>query len=61
MDAVFGPVNFRNEIVWKRSSAHSDSGKWGRIHDVLLYYVKTSAAPFNVQRVELDERYLDSA
>jgi hypothetical protein len=54
MDAVFGPANFRNEIVWKRSSAHSDSGRWGRIHDVLLYYVKTSAAPFNVQRVERD-------
>ena len=24
MDAVFGQVNFRNELVWKRTSAHSD-------------------------------------
>src|SRR5579871_2568495 len=23
MDAIFGPENFRNEITWKRSSAHS--------------------------------------
>src|SRR5690606_14337956 len=25
MDGIFGPVNFRSEIVWKRSSAHSDT------------------------------------
>ena len=23
MDAVFGPQNFRNEIIWKRTSAHA--------------------------------------
>ena len=37
MDAVFGPVNFRTEIVWKRSSAHSDAKQGrkqhGRIHE----------------------------
>ena len=26
MDEVFGYENFVNEIVWKRSSAHSDAG-----------------------------------
>ncbi len=25
LDAVFGARNFRNEIVWKRQSAHSDA------------------------------------
>jgi adenine specific DNA methylase Mod len=25
LDAVFGPMNFRNEIVWKRTSAHGIS------------------------------------
>ena len=29
MDAVFGSTNFRSEIVWKRTSAHSDA-KQGR-------------------------------
>ena len=24
LDAIFGPENFRNEIIWKRSSAHSE-------------------------------------
>ena len=27
LDAIFGPQNFRNEIIWKRSSAHSDAGE----------------------------------
>lgn len=37
MDAVFGPENFRSEIVWKRSSAHSDTRQgrkdYGHIHE----------------------------
>lgn len=45
MDAVFGPGNFKTEIIWKRSSAHSDAkqgrAQHGRIHDVILFYTKT--------------------
>lgn len=45
LDAVFGPRNFRSEIVWKRSSAHSDTKQGrklhGHIHDVLLFYTKS--------------------
>ena len=40
MDAVFGRDNFQNEVVWKRTSAHNDPGRFGRIHDTLFYYVK---------------------
>ncbi len=25
MDTIFSPLNFRNEIIWKRQSAHSDA------------------------------------
>ncbi|HAW10275.1 MAG: DNA methyltransferase [Candidatus Dormibacteria bacterium] len=59
LDEVFGPENFRNEIVWKRSSAHSDSKRWGRIHDVLLYYAKSATTPFLVPRVALDPTYVE--
>ena len=38
MDAVFGVRNFRNEIIWKRTSAHSDARRYGRVHDVLLFF-----------------------
>jgi DNA modification methylase len=44
LDAVFGPASFRTEIIWKRSSAHSDTKQGrkihGHIHDVLLFYAK---------------------
>ncbi len=47
MDAVFGPQNYRNEITWKRTSAHSDSGRYGKARDVLLYYSKDERPTWN--------------
>jgi DNA modification methylase len=47
MDAVFGPVNFLNEVIWKRTSAHSGSKRWGPVHDVILFYAKSSAFVWN--------------
>jgi len=38
LDAVFGPESFRNEIIWKRSSAHNSAKRYGPVHDVLLFY-----------------------
>ena len=58
LDAVFGPEAFQNEVVWKRTSAHSDSRRFGRIHDVLFLYWKTPKAKFNTLRVPLDESYV---
>jgi DNA modification methylase len=59
MDAVFGPQRFVNEIVWKRSDAHSDAKQGathlGRIHDVILFYTKTETATFNAIHLPLPE------
>jgi DNA modification methylase len=38
LDAVFGPSCFLNEIVWKRTSAHSSARRWNVVHDILLLY-----------------------
>ena len=38
LDQVFGEDNFQNEIVWKRSSAHSDSVRYGANHDTIFFY-----------------------
>ena len=42
LDEVFGVANFRAEIIWKRTSAHSDVGQGarhlGRVHDSILLY-----------------------
>ena len=29
MDAVFGPENFRTEVVWKRTSSHNSAKRYG--------------------------------
>jgi DNA modification methylase len=58
MDAVFGAANFRNEIVWKRTSSHNDPKRFGRIHDVLLYYYR-GEGHFNVLRTPLDPAYVE--
>ncbi|MEQ1890306.1 MAG: DNA methyltransferase [Alphaproteobacteria bacterium] len=59
LDAVFGTANFRNEIVWKRTSAHNDTKRFGRVHDVIFLYAKTAATIFKVMRTELDISYVD--
>ena len=41
LDVVFGPENFRNEITWKRTTAHSNVYKnYGKVSDILLFYSK---------------------
>lgn len=47
MDAVFGPSNFRNEIIWKRTYAHSGQTRWGPVHDTLLFYGKSDNCIWN--------------
>jgi DNA modification methylase len=58
MDAIFGLTHFQNEIVWKRTSARSDSHRWNHIHDVLLFYSKTDKYTWNTQYTAYDERYV---
>lgn len=62
MDTIFGPEGYRNEITWKRSSAHSDikQGRkaYGNIVDILLYYTKGDEYTFNPQFSEYDENYI---
>ena len=41
LDEIFDEVNFRNEVVWKRQSAHSDSSKFGAIHDTIFLVTKS--------------------
>ena len=59
MDTVFGRDNFRNEVIWKRTSAHNDPGRFGRIHDILLFYVKGSGATWNTEHEAHDQNYIE--
>ena len=64
MDAIFGPANFRTEIIWKRTSAHSDTRQGrrqhGRIHDVLLFYTKNDDWNWNPVYTEYDREYVEN-
>lgn len=59
LDAIFGPENFRNEIIWKRTTAHSSAKKFAPVHDVILYYTKTSQFTWNSPRVDYEPEYLE--
>ena len=63
LDSIFGPTRFRTEIIWKRTSAHSDTKQGrrqhGRIHDVLLFYTKTDDWNWNPVYTEYDREYID--
>ena len=59
MDAVFGPVYFRNEIVWKRTSAHSGAKRWGPVHDIILMYSKSDTYCWNPIYQKYSTEYLD--
>lgn len=48
MDSVFGPANFRSEIIWRRSSVHNKTTKqYGPIHDTILFYSKSNSYYFS--------------
>ncbi len=51
MDAIFGSENFRNEIIWCYKSRHFSKKHFGRKHDVILFYSKTTDYVFNWQDV----------
>jgi len=63
MDAVFGPENFRNEIIWKR--VHTVKGNFGQGSrffgpntDTILFYSKGDAYTFNPVFTEYTADYL---
>jgi len=55
MDGIFGPMFFRNEIIWKRTNARSTTDRWPRIHDVLLFYSHGEHFHFESLKVAADK------
>ena len=63
LDSVFGKEQFRTEISWKRTSAHSDTRQGrkqhGRIHDLILFYSKGDGWTWNPLYTEYDQDYIE--
>jgi site-specific DNA-methyltransferase (adenine-specific) len=61
LDVVFGAKNFRNEIVWKRTSAHANVGKrYGVITDTILFYTKTQNYKWNTLYTPYSEEHIQN-
>jgi DNA modification methylase len=60
MDGIFGHENFRNEIVWKRTSAHNRAQRWGDVHDTILFYSRSAKYTWNAVEQPLSEDYVAS-
>ncbi|MBL8130606.1 MAG: site-specific DNA-methyltransferase, partial [Anaerolineae bacterium] len=58
LDAIFGAENFRNEIIWKRTTTHSDAKRWSPVSDTLLYYTKSDTFTWNTQFTSHDDGYI---
>lgn len=63
MDEVFGYDNFRNEIIWKRATPIGGKVKSQMMphdYDDILYYCKSSSAPYNNQLLPYSEQYINT-
>ena len=58
LDAIFGAAHFRNEIIWKRTSAHSSAKRYGPVHDVILFYGASDAMQWIGGYQAYDEDYV---
>ena len=57
MDAIFGPKNSRNAIVWRSTSAHSDSSRFGMNTETILFYTKGDKWTWNPIYEPYSEEY----
>lgn len=61
LDVIFGENQFRNEIVWKRSSAHSDTkqgmSQYGRVCESIFFYTKGNRWTWNPQYQPYSDEY----
>jgi DNA modification methylase len=58
LDGIFGHNNFRNEVIWKRTSSHSSAKRWGPVHDVILFYTKSDDYTWNRVAQAYDKSYI---
>jgi DNA modification methylase len=60
LDEIFGEHNFRNEIIWKRTTAHSSANRYGPVHETILFYSKSPLFIWNRGYHKLSEENLGS-
>lgn len=63
LDELFGQNNLVNQITWKRTFAHGDSGQgakhYGRISDTIFFYKKSDEATLNDIFIPYEKEYVE--
>jgi len=59
LDEVFEAANFRNEVIWKRTSAHSDARTLGGIHESIFVYSKGESWTWHDLYVPYEDWYVE--
>ena len=59
MDSIFGRQNFRNHIIWKRTSVHNSAKRWGPNLDSILFYTKSNQYIWSKVSQPYDPEYID--
>ncbi|MFI0411708.1 DNA methyltransferase [Actinomadura sp. 3N508] len=59
LDALFGAANFKNEISWLRSGAKNDPRRYGRSHDVVLFYSAGKTYTWNTQYTPFEQKSIE--
>lgn len=58
-DEIFGPENFRNEIIWRSNNSHnSATTQFGPIHQNILFYSKSSDFVLHPERRPFTAGYI---
>lgn len=60
LEEVFGAENIKNEIVWQRTFARSDSKTFNHIHDVIYFCLKSSEHTWFPQYEKHSDEYIKS-
>ena len=60
LDEVFGRMNSRREIIWKRVSSRSHGDYYPATHDYILFYSKTEALVWNQLYEPLNDQYVET-
>lgn len=58
MDEIFGEQNFSSEIIWKRTTSHSQKEGFANIHDSIFVYHKGDEYVWNQQYKEHTDEHI---
>ncbi len=58
LNEIFGQTHFLNEIVWQRTGAHNDAGRFGIINDSIFLFAKNDSWIFNPIYIKHSEDHI---